>query len=184
MSAWLSQRLGARGLATHPGQHRRREPRAVDVGLHLASAIGASASSPSAWNTESCESFHPCWTRPLRRAPRVFDEAVAVDVAVTVDPLERALDVGPDRLDQLSIAGALVVRAGEQDEQRRGVDAAVVAAERHFAEGGHFAAAHLVQNLAGLGVLLGERAGRLRGREKARARRGDGAGSPRAAAAR
>ena len=58
------------------------------------------------------------------------------------------------------------VRAGQHDEQRRRVDAAVVAAERHLAERGHLAVAHLVQDLAGLGVALGVDLGRLRRGQK------------------
>ena len=54
---------------------------------------------------------------------------------------------------QVVVAGAVVVGGGEQEEQRRRVDAAVVARERHLAERGHLAAAHLVHDLAGLGVL-------------------------------
>ena len=37
-------------------------------------------------------------------------------------------------------------------EQRRRIDAAVIEAERHLAQRRHLAAAHLVQDLAGLGV--------------------------------
>ncbi len=50
---------------------------------------------------------------------------------------------------------ALEIGAGEHDEQRRAVHAAVVAAERNFAEFGHLAVAHFVQDLAGLGIGLG-----------------------------
>ena len=50
------------------------------------------------------------------------------------------------------VAGALGVEAGEQHEQRRRIDAAVVEPERHLAQRRHLAAAHLVQDLARLGV--------------------------------
>ena len=45
--------------------------------------------------------------------------------------------------------------SGQQHEQRRRIDAAVILSERNLAQRGHFAAAHLVQDLAGFGV--GER---------------------------
>ena len=50
---------------------------------------------------------------------------------------------------------------GQGHEQRRGVDPAVVAAERHLAQGAHLAAARLVHDLAGLAVLEGAGLGRL-----------------------
>ena len=59
--------------------------------------------------------------------------------------------------DGLDVAGAFQVKAGEQHEQRRRIDAAVIEAERHLAQRRHFAAAHLVQDFSRLGV--GERIG-------------------------
>ena len=97
------------------------------------------------------------------RLPLVLDEAVAVAVAVAVDPAQGGLDVGPERLDERPVAGALVVGAGQQDEQRRGIDAAVVAAEGHLLQRRHLAVAGLVQDLARLGVLLGDHLRRLGG---------------------
>ena len=49
-------------------------------------------------------------------------------------------------------SGALEIGAGQQHEQRRGIDAAIIAAERHFAELGHFAVPRFMQDLARLGV--------------------------------
>ena len=46
------------------------------------------------------------------------------------------------------------MRAGQHDEQRRGVDAPVVAAKGDLVQGGHLAAARFVQDLARLGVAL------------------------------
>ena len=88
----------------------------------------------------------------VRRVPLVFDESVAVDVAVPVDPLQRRLNVRPDAIDQLAVAGPQVVLGGEDDEERRGVVAAVVQAERNLAEGSHLAIADLVHDLAGLRI--------------------------------
>ena len=104
---------------------------------------------------ESCESFQPWLARPLLGLAVIFDEAVAVAVAVFVDPAQRGLDVRPDLGQGLAIAGALEIHAGEHEEERRRVDRAVVAAERHLAEVGHLAVTALVQDLARLGVRLG-----------------------------
>ena len=112
-----AQAIGARRRGCAP-RRRARAPRASSAAARRAaytypctshSAIGPSASAPSAWKTESCESFQPCCDEAAAGAPRVLDEAVAVDVAVVVDPVERALDVRPQRLDRVAVAGALPV---------------------------------------------------------------------------
>src|SRR5205085_11122803 len=88
----------------------------------------------------------------------VLDEAVAVAIAVALDPLERRFDVRPDRLQRFLVARPLPVHTGQSDEQRRRVDRAVIAAEGHFAQPRELAFAHLVQDLAwlpvGAGVLV------------------------------
>ena len=65
---------------------------------------------------------------------------------------ERGLDRRPELEHGGDVAGSLEVFAGEHDEERRRVDAAVVAAERDLVQFRHFAEARLVQDLAGLGV--------------------------------
>src|SRR6516164_8332452 len=85
----------------------------------------------------------------------VLDEAVAIAVAELVDPVDGSRQIGPDGCNERLIRGSLVIGAGEQDEKGSRIDAAVVAAEGDLTEGGHFAAASLVQDLAGLGILLG-----------------------------
>ena len=95
--------------------------------------------------------------------PVIFDKAVAVAVAIFVDPGQRRLDIGPQRADGFLVAGAVEIARRQQHEQRRGIDAAVIAAERHFAQIGHFAGAHLMQDLARLGIGGGVEFGRLGG---------------------
>ena len=85
----------------------------------------------------------------------ILDEAVAVGIARPVDPAEGRFDVRPKLAQRLDVAGVLGVEPGQHDEQRRRVDAAVIQLERNLPQRRHFAAAHLVQDFAGLGV--GER---------------------------
>src|SRR5690606_1867608 len=91
---------------------------------------------------------------PPRRLARVLDEAVAVLVAVLIDPRERTLDVRPEPPEMLEVAGLLEIAGREHDEERRRVDRTVVQAERNLLAHGHLAAAHLVHDLAGLGVAI------------------------------
>ena len=93
--------------------------------------------------------------QPLFRGALILDEAVAVRITGPVDPAQRRFDRRPQLDQRLCIAGPLDVEAREQHEQRCRIDAAVVMRKRHLAQRRHFAAAHFMQNLAGLGV--GER---------------------------
>ena len=86
---------------------------------------------------------------PALRAAPVLDEAVAVEVAVLVDPGERAQRGLPEVADERRVARP-APDLGEEDEvERRRVNRAVVAREPRF---GSLAVAHLVDDLAGLGV--------------------------------
>src|SRR5713101_9846034 len=97
------------------------------------------------------------------RSPSIFYEAVAIGVAVMINPCESALDVRPNRLNECEVTRAPVVSAGKDDEKRRCVDATVIALERNLAQDGHLTRARLVKDLARLSVLLGVLHVRLRG---------------------
>ena len=95
----------------------------------------------------------------------ILDEAVAIGITRAIDPGERGLDRGPKLGDGVVVAGPLGIEAGQHDEERRGIDAAVVEPERDLAQRRHLAAAHLVQDLSrlrvrggivGLGLVGGE----------------------------
>ena len=96
----------------------------------------------------------------VERLAVIFEKAVAIGIAETPHPAERRLDMRPDPPDELEVAGPLVIARGQQHEERRGIDAAVIMRERDLAQGRHFAAARLMQDLAGLGI--GRRVGRDR----------------------
>ena len=81
------------------------------------------------------------------------------------------------------VAGAVEIGAGEDDEERRRVDAAVVAAEGDLVQLGHLAEAHLVQDLARLGVGGRVDAGGLGGGELAQHAAGDRGSSQRVCSA-
>ena len=82
----------------------------------------------------------------------IFHEAVAVAVAVGVDPFQRELELRPDRPDRAEIARDLVILRCQHHEERRAVDGAVIVPEGHLAEHRHLAATGLVQHLSGLRV--------------------------------
>ena len=88
----------------------------------------------------------------VRAFAEIFDEAIAVVVAVIVDPAERRFDVRPQVTHRIQIAGALEIIGGEQHEEWRGIGAAVIFPERHFPQHRHLAVTDFVQNLARLRV--------------------------------
>ena len=83
-------------------------------------------------------------------AAAIFDEAVTVDVAEIVHPIESRLNRGPDPFGKCHVIGALQIGPSENDKKWRSVYAAVVAAERHFAKCRHFALPQLMHNFAWL----------------------------------
>src|SRR5579883_109620 len=88
------------------------------------------------------------------RAIVVVDVAVAVLVAVAAHPAERALDRRLELLEKACIAGPLRVMRQRNEEEDRRIDRAVAGALRHKTEPRQFADAQLVQDLAGLLLLL------------------------------
>jgi len=84
--------------------------------------------------------------------PVIFDKAVAVAVTIFVNPGQRRHDIGPQRADGFLVAGAGEIARRQQHEQGRGIDAAIIAAERHFPQHRHFAVAHFMDDLARLGI--------------------------------
>jgi len=85
----------------------------------------------------------------------IFDETIAIRIARSIDPAERRFDRRPQLDYRLAVAGALHIKTGKQNEEGGRVDAAVIEPKRHLVQRRHFAAAHLMQDLAGFGV--GER---------------------------
>ena len=97
--------------------------------------------------------------------PPILDKPVLIGIAVFVDPIRRQFDVRPQRLDEFQVASPPVISARQHQKQRRGIDAAIVSAERNFTRGGHFPFAGFVQDLSRLGIPLGREFLGLRSRQ-------------------
>src|SRR5207245_9483966 len=82
--------------------------------------------------------------------PRVFDKAITINVSVPIHPFQRHLDVRPEMFQEAEVASTLVICCRKHHEQRRGINASVIATEGDFTEVRNFALAHLVQNLSRL----------------------------------
>ena len=128
----------------HPpqrGSQRRTGPLGgVHVPLNLAQSDGAMRQRAVRVEDSSVSVLPPLVHQAMGRLPLILHEAVPVPVAVAVDPVQGGLDVGPQGDDEGPVAGALIVGASEQHEQRRCIDAAVVAAEGNFLQRRHLAA--------------------------------------------
>ena len=138
-----------------PGAARRQPLAGKDISLNLRQRDVALGELPIGMK-DRVEGILPALVgKPLLGSALILDESVLVGIAGAVDPLERRLDRRPQLGQRCLVAGAFDIKAGQQDEQRGRIDAAVILRERHLAQRGHLAAAHLVQDFAGLGV--GER---------------------------
>src|SRR5271167_1627220 len=85
----------------------------------------------------------------------VFDKAIAVRIAIGVDPMQRRLYMRPQRPYRLEVACSPEVFAGNQNKQWCRIDAAVVTGKRNLAEPRHLAVTHFMQDLAGFRISLG-----------------------------
>ncbi len=90
--------------------------------------------------------------KPGVGGPLVGDETVTVSGAHLLHPGCRPAKRGPHLIDEGHVAGAVGIGGCEIDIERRRVDAAIIAAERQFAQHRHLALARFVHDLAGLGI--------------------------------
>ena len=75
-------------------------PRRIRVALHFAEGDRRSASVPSAWKTESYESFQPCCTSPLALRRAYSRKPSPSAIAVAVHPLSAASMCGQSSIDE------------------------------------------------------------------------------------
>ena len=106
-------------------------------------------------------------------AALVRDVAVALQVGVLVDPVQRRPRLALELAHELRVAGPALVLVEQHDVERRGVGAAVVRRVRPLLERGHLAVAHLVQDPARILVAEVVDAGALPVAERAQRRRGE-----------
>src|SRR5438132_241806 len=80
--------------------------------------------------------------------PRVFDKAITINVSVPIHPFQRHLDVRPEMFQEAEVASTLVICCRKHHEQRRGINASVIATEGDFTEVRHFADAAFISAFA------------------------------------
>ncbi len=140
-------------LAAPAGEVGHAQLRFVDVALHLGQGDGC-LHRPAGPITHRVPRILPALVQQAERRPAlVFDEPVAVQVPVAVDPLEGGQGVRPQAVHEGHVTGPGERLAEEDQPQRGGIDRAVVAAEGQFAGTGHLAGPQLVQHLAGVRIV-------------------------------
>src|SRR5262249_9047646 len=126
-----------------------------NITLHFAQCDGRLGKRAVAMEDGIMGIFPTLMNETVFRPATVLDETVTVCVAIAVDPLKRALDVRPNRLHKSAVTRALVICACQHHKKRRCIDAPVVAPEWHLTQDRHFVIAELMQDFAGLRILLG-----------------------------
>src|SRR5262249_48573042 len=129
--------VGAVNEAAGGGDLGRQALCGVDVALHLAERDRAFRVAAVGVEYGIAGVLPPLVCQP-GFAALIFDTSVAVPIAVSVDPMQRSLDVRPQLRNGGEVTGALEIQASEHDEERRAVDRAVVTGERNLAEARHF----------------------------------------------
>ena len=105
------------GVAAKPARAARRHSfRGVDIALHFNKCDGALGKPPIGVKDRIVRILPTLISQTLIAGALIFDEAVAVRIAWTVDPAKRRFDRGPKFGDGVAIASAFGIESGEQDE--------------------------------------------------------------------
>src|SRR6185312_7890945 len=92
-------------MAQRLRQSGRGDMRSIGIGLHFAKRDRPFRDAPVGVEHGVARVLPSLLQETARRAPLVFDESVAVPIAVVLDPRERRPAVRPDRLDEGEIVG-------------------------------------------------------------------------------
>src|SRR5208337_2725676 len=126
--------LRAGGVTEPAGTMGGCDPSRIDIALHLDERDRAIGEFAIGVEDGVVGIFPALILQPFRGRAGIFEKAVAIGVARAVDPMQRALDIRPDLTEEVLVAGALNIETGQKNEERRGIDAAVIKAERNLAE--------------------------------------------------
>ena len=129
---------------------RHRDQRRVPVPLHL-HRRDRRLREPAVGVEDRVPGVFPALVRQaVLRPPLVLEVAVTVAVPVALHPVDGRARVRPEVADQLEVIRDACIGSEQHAEERRRIEAAVVAAEGHLARRRHLAVACLVDDLAGL----------------------------------
>ena len=144
----VGELLVCQTLAGEPGAAHLR---VVGVALELAGRAGE-ARQPAVAVGDRVPGVLPALVLEagLLVAALVGDVAVALEVGVLVDPVQRRAGLALEVAHELPVARPPLVLVEQHDVERRGVGAAVVRRVRPLLERGHLAVAHLVEDPPGI----------------------------------
>ncbi len=138
----------------HPRQIRRGSLGPVHVCLNLTECDRPLCSRPVGMKNRVVRVFPSLMHEAAGRLSRIGGESRPSRVPIPIDPVQCPLNMRPQRFDKAEVAAPLVVGPGQQDEQRRGIDATIVFPEWDFPQRRHLTLSRFMQNFADLCILL------------------------------
>ena len=148
----LRQSHGERGVAKSSRQPGHPNARVVRVGLDFDQG-DRPVGDPAVPIADRVGRVLPAMLDQAAMCPApILDEAVAVEVAVVLHPLERGKGIRPELLHEPEVAGPVIGLAEQDEPEGRHVSRPVVPAERYLAGPGHLTAAYLMRDLPRLRV--------------------------------
>src|SRR5690606_3900442 len=123
----LIQLTCTRLMAQRPGDGGRLLPRGENVALHFAEGDRQARAATVGVVNGIVRVLPALIVKSRGLFTGVLDQAVAIDVAIVVDPAQGRFDVRPEIGHGFPVARPPEIAAGKHDEERRGVDAAIVA---------------------------------------------------------
>src|SRR3954463_13815266 len=82
------------------------------------------------------------------RQGRILNEPISIDIAVSIDPVNRPENMWLKSPVDVDVAGPVEHLGRKPDEKRRGIDRPVIGNMGHFLQPSHFAVSHLMEDLS------------------------------------
>src|SRR5438309_781004 len=153
--SFLFEDLSTIRITERSCQQGSREPGGANIGLYLTQSNGRLGETSIRMKNRIAGIFPSLLRKAVSRLSRILDKPVSVCVAITINPIKRSEDVGPNVSYKLEIICAKKIATRRHDKKRSGINAAIISSERNFSESSHFTAPDFMHDLSGLGVLFG-----------------------------
>ena len=120
------------GLAKQHGQARRPQLGVIHIALHFAERNRRIGELSVTMKDGIVRIFPTLLDQTGCRAARILDKTVTIQVAITIDPIQRGENIGPDTAQESQVTRALIVGTGQTNKEWRRVYRTVITAKWNF----------------------------------------------------
>src|SRR5438445_4328224 len=113
-------------------QQGSREPGGANIGLYLTQSNGRLGETSIRMKNRIAGIFPSLLRKAISRLSRILDEPVPGCVAITINPIKRSEDVGPNVSYKLEIICSKKIASRHRDKNRSAINDVIVSSERNF----------------------------------------------------